>query len=54
MELPINTIVIILIALLVLVVAYFFYVKIKESGGHALESILDIPGFLNKMFGGGK
>jgi len=51
MELPINTVVIILIALLVLVVAYFFYVKIKESGSSTLESILNIPEFLNKIFG---
>ena len=51
MELPINTIVIILIALLVLTVAYFFYIKIKESGKSALESILNIPEFLNKLFG---
>jgi len=51
MELPINIIVIIVIALLVLLVAYFFFVKIKESGKSSLESILNIPEFLNKMFG---
>ena len=53
MELPINMVIIIVIALLVLVVAYFFYVKIKSSGSSALESILNIPEFLKKMFGVG-
>ena len=53
MELPINMVVIIVIALLVLVVAYFFYVKIRTSGASALESILNIPEFLKKMFGVG-
>jgi Tfp pilus assembly protein PilO len=53
MELQINIVVIIVIALLVLVVAYFFYVKIRTSGASALESILNIPEFLKKMFGVG-
>jgi len=51
MELPINLVVIIAIALLVLVIAYFFYFKIKESGTSALSNVLNIPDFLEKMFG---
>lgn len=43
--------IIIAIALLLLVVAYFFYVKIKESGQSALTTVLNIPEYLKKMFG---